>query len=126
MIFCINEGDYGEKTMSVTDRNIIDITSIEEKDSQKYLVLWISDHLEWGDDVTREHLIILQDKINDYLDFITSDQVSEHYDSANYDTIVIRILFSYPVPLDGTAFLNQANEVIEEAGYRIEWKLDPR
>lgn len=112
--------------MSVTDRNIIDITSIEEKDSQKYLVLWISDHLEWGDDVTREHLIILQDKINDYLDFITSDQVSEHYDSDNYDTIVIRILFSYPVPLDGTAFLNQANEVIEEAGYRIEWKLDPR
>ena len=42
-----------------------------------------------------------------------------------HGTIVIRILFSYPVPLDGTAFLNQANEVIEEAGYRIEWKLDP-
>lgn len=43
-----------------------------------------------------------------------------------FGTIVIRILFSYPVPLDGITFLNQANEVIEEAGYRIEWKLDPR
>ena len=112
--------------MSVVERNVIDITSIEKNDNCRNLVLWISDHLEWGDNDTSVHLSILQDKINDYLDFITTDQVSEHYSKTCYDGIVIRILFSYPVPSDGEFLLNQARQMIKEAGYTLEWRYDPR
>ena len=54
--------------MSVIDRNTIDITSIEGNGKHRDLVLYISDHLEWGEDVTDKHLRILQDKLNDYLE----------------------------------------------------------
>lgn len=63
-----NKGLESEGTMTVIDRNTIDITSIEGNGKHRDLVLYISDHLEWGEDVTDEHLRILQDKLNDYLE----------------------------------------------------------
>ena len=112
--------------MSVIDRNTIDITSIEGNGKHRDLVLYISDHLEWGEDVTDEHLRILQDKLNDYLDFIVSDQVLEHYSKEKYDYIVIRVLFSCQIPDDAKEFLEKASQIIKEAGYYLEWKYDPR
>ena len=47
-----NKGLEREGTMSVIDRNTIDITSIEGNGKHRDLVLYISDHLEWGEDVT--------------------------------------------------------------------------
>lgn len=61
--------------MSVVDRNVIDITSLESDNSHKTLVLFISDHVKWDEDIIGGHLLILQEKINDYLAFITSMQI---------------------------------------------------
>ena len=113
-------------TMSVIERNTIDITSIETNEERRNLVLYISDHLEWGEYLTENHLRILQDKLNDYLDFITSDQVLEHYSKEQYDCIVIRVLFSFQIPDDAKSFLARASQIIKEAGYSLEWKYDPR
>lgn len=111
--------------MSVIDRNVIDIISIEGDDASKKIVLYISDHVNWNLETIGGHLSILQDKINDYLDFITSDQISEHYSKEQYRFIKIMILFSYPLPSDAVVFLNQAKEIIQEAGYELDWKYDP-
>ena len=59
--------------MSVVDRNVIDITYTEDN---KY-ILEIVDHLEWNFETRQEHVHILQDKINDYLDYIASGQAEK-------------------------------------------------
>ena len=51
--------------MSVVDRNVIDIISIEGDESSKRIVLYISDHVNWDLETIGGHLSILQDKIND-------------------------------------------------------------
>jgi len=60
--------------MSVEEKNKIDIITTNK---EGILVLTISDHLEWDDE--NEHLLILQDKINSYVDFIESGQMAESY-----------------------------------------------
>lgn len=63
--------------MSVEDKNKIDAISTNNNNQ---VALTISDHLLWDDN--NEHLIILQDKINSYLDFLESGQIDESYPSA--------------------------------------------
>lgn len=60
--------------MSVEEKNKIDIIT---SNKQGILVFTISDHLEWGSN--NDHLVILQEKINSYLDFIESGQIAESY-----------------------------------------------
>jgi len=54
--------------MSVEQRKVIDFVGISKADGRA--ILTISDHLPWLAD--NEHLLILQDKINDYLAFLES------------------------------------------------------
>ena len=54
--------------MSVVDRNIIDFAYSENEE----VILCISDHLTWENDVLKAHWEILQDKLNDYMGFIQS------------------------------------------------------
>ncbi len=111
--------------MSVVDRDVIDIIGIDNAEYIKKVVLYISDHVNWDLETIGGHLLILQDKINDYPDFIRSDQISEHYSKEQYQSIKIMILFSYPLPSDALIFLNQAKGIIQEAGYELDWKYDP-
>ena len=52
--------------MSVVDRNVIDFG---HEDDDK-VTICISDHIPWDAGILRAHLEILQDKVNDYLDYI--------------------------------------------------------
>ena len=76
--------------MSIEDKNLIDVISI---DKQGILVLTISDHLEWDD--KNEHLLLLQDKINSYMDFIENGQLAESYPEKADKKIMIQIVFKY-------------------------------
>ena len=58
---------------NVRDRGIIDITL--EEDGRYVLV--ILDDMKWEPATRQEHGRILQDKINDYLDYIASGQAEE-------------------------------------------------
>ena len=75
--------------MTVVDRNKIDIAYTEDN---KY-ILAIFDHLEWNFATRQEHAYILQDKINDYLDYITSEQAEKAKPGLRP---VIRIIAKYP------------------------------
>ncbi len=58
---------------NINDRGVIDFTVVED---DKY-VLIIIDTLEWTYDTRHKHVKALQDKINDYLNYITSGQASQ-------------------------------------------------
>ena len=74
--------------MSVTDRNVIDFIGKSKESGQ--VILTISDHLDWTDN---EHLIILQDKINDYIKFIESNEIYRSYPDAINNGLEINIVF---------------------------------
>ncbi|HGP7195337.1 TPA: DUF6572 domain-containing protein, partial [Neisseria meningitidis] len=64
--------------MSILEENVIDSASIENG----ILILTISDHLKWDN----EHLFLLQEKINSYIQYIGSGQIFEDFGESSYET----------------------------------------
>lgn len=98
--------------MSVEDKNKIDAISTNKDD---VIVLTISDHLEW--DKSNEHLLILQDKINSYVDFIESGQIAESYPDKIDKKIMIQIVFKYQPNVIAEEFLSTVKKIINEKGH---------
>jgi uncharacterized protein DUF6572 len=103
--------------MAIDNKRVIDMVSIDKNDMA---ILTIVDHLEW--DGENEHLIILQDKINSYLAAIESHELYEKYPKAIDKNICIRIVSFQEPNHDGLIFLERTKEIIENAGYRFEFR----
>ena len=103
--------------MSITQTNIIDFISTSP---EKEVVLTISDHLSWDEP---EHLLLLQDKINTYLDFAESEQLREEYSAAIDYPILIQVFLHFDPTEEASAFLIQAKEVITTIGIGFHWKV---
>lgn len=106
--------------MSVTDRNIVDQMIIDEN---KNLKLLIFDHLQWNCVIRANHTHILQNKINDYLNFIGSGQIDKSYDSSKYDKIVITLVAQHPYSKYCIEFLERFKNAIKQNGdlCELEW-----
>jgi len=106
--------------MSIEDKNLIDVISI---DKQGILVLTISDHLEWDD--KNEHLLLLQDKINSYMDFIENGQLAESYPEKADKKIMIQIVFKYYPNKIAEEFLAIVKRFLSEKGHAFDfYKLE--
>ena len=97
--------------MTVDQSKVIDIVS---KDQSGNFVLTICDHLDWRD--TKEHLVLLQDKINTYLAFLDSGEIYEKYPDARGHQIQIEAMFVQEPNSEALLFLSRAKSIIEEAG----------
>lgn len=90
--------------MSVDQRKTVDAIGTRKIDG--HVILTISDHLPFDGDETR--VVILQDKLNDYLAFVESGEIYNTYPASKGASIEILIVFKH-VPDDrGTAFLQFA------------------
>lgn len=98
--------------MSVEDKNVIDIITI---DKEGMFVLTISDHLAWDDQ--NEHLLLLQDKINSYLDFIENGQLADSYPEKADEKIMIQIVFKYQPNKTAEEFLGVVKSLLNEKGH---------
>jgi len=103
--------------MPVDDPAVIDIMSVNPVGN---VVLTISDHLEWSDSVTHQH--ILQEKINRYVAFVESGEILEHYADAPSRGVVIRVVTQFGPDADGQDFLERAKAALERAGVRFEYR----
>lgn len=104
--------------MSVEELDVIDFLSI---DLNGNVVLTISDHLEWND--KSNHLFVLQDKINTYLNSIESDDLYKKYPNAKGRKIRIHIVAKYKPNETGHAFLQRVEEFLKESGYELSFKV---
>jgi hypothetical protein len=100
--------------MSVDEPNVVDVASI---DKAGYVVLTISDHLDWTDSV--RHQTILQEKINHYLSFVESGEILEGYPDAKNRPVAIKVVFQHDPDDEGERFLERVKEVIEPAGFNL-------
>lgn len=101
--------------MSIEQRGVVDFVSTDKADG--HVTLTISDHLPWQSG--NEHLLVLQDKINDYLAFLESGEIYKTYPTALGREIEIRLICKYSPAGDGVRFLELASETIRKAGFRF-------
>ena len=105
--------------MSVDQTDVIDIIGIDKKTG--YVVLTISDHLEWEGD--NDHHVILQEKLNTYLSFIESGEIYESYPQASGKKFLISVYGRNEPDEEGLKFLAKVKKIIEEAGFYFEFIL---
>src|SRR5438270_10067615 len=103
--------------LSINQLGKIDIVST---DKQGNVVLHIADHYEW--DSENEHILLLQDKINAYLQFIESGQIFKEYPAATNDKIAIEVIFKYDLPGSSLTYLNRFREAVGEIGFSLSWR----
>lgn len=109
--------------MSVMDEGVIDNMGLRK--NEKSLNLYIFDHLAWGLEADDVHIFMLQNKLNDYLQYIDSGQVNERYKVEDYENIIIRVIAKYPFSYDCVQFLDKAKRYINDAGFELEWEVRP-
>lgn len=104
---------------NITDTDKIDAIGVVHKTEK--IKLKIFDHLEWGNEA--EHIILLQDKINNYLTFIESGQIYEIYpDTQNKEKIISIDLLHLP-STNALKFLDTASKIIDDSGYKLVYSI---
>lgn len=100
--------------MSIENSKIIDAISINPND---VVVLTIADHLPWNNQ--HEHLMMLQSKINGYLQFIESGEIYEQYPDAKGKAYQIGIAFKFAPDKTGMEFLKKVKPILSQSGYDL-------
>ncbi|MBV4484511.1 hypothetical protein HU727_002775 [Pseudomonas sp. SWRI153] len=109
--------------MSVIDAKTIDMWGIPKWDDNK-IILGIADHLEWGDKTQQgEHLLVLQEKINNYIAFIESGEIYTEIPGALGKSPVIRVQGKYELSEQGELFVDSVAETLKEVGIGFEFVL---
>ncbi|MFC4231968.1 DUF6572 domain-containing protein [Parasediminibacterium paludis] len=107
------------KKMPVDDLSVIDFVAINVTTGEAMLV--IADHLEW--DEQNEHLLILQNKINAYLEGIENGSLYEEYPDAKNRNIVIDIKAKFEPNEKGSIFLERTKKDLNAAGYQLDFTV---
>jgi hypothetical protein len=105
--------------MTITKTNEIDYIGIDKKTD--HVILSIVDDLDWIDE--QIHLLLLQEKLNTYLRFIESGEIYSSYPNAENRKFNIEILVKYEIPIKGLEFLNNAAEIIKNAGFELVYEI---
>ena len=106
--------------MSVIDIDVVDsIGTVNDE----LVSLLITDHLDWVDE--KEHMIILQNKINKYLSFIESGEIYTAFPKSKNKKFEIIIYAKYALTNDAKIFIDKVKNILEGAGYCFVWKLSP-
>ncbi|RYM33349.1 hypothetical protein ERX46_10425 [Brumimicrobium glaciale] len=104
--------------MSIEQSDKIDFISTSKSGT---IQLTISDHLEWKDE--EMHLLILQKKINAYLDFIQSEQIFEDYPSAKNKKITISLSMKFKPTNVALKTLEDFKMILTKQDFEFSWKV---
>ena len=106
--------------MTIDQTNVVDFIGIERDTGR--VSLTISDHLDWEED-EGEHLLMLQEKLNSYLNFVENGELEESYPHTRGRSVVIKIFAKYPLSQEAEKFFRLAKDFIEKAGFSLEFRV---
>jgi len=86
------------------------------------LELLLVDPIGWEEEIEAVHLEILQEKINNYIQFLESKQYVKRYGD-NFDKKVIQITFQYSPSDNGLAFLAAVQKVLQPTDMSLKVEL---
>ena len=107
--------------MAIDDVNIVDGLAVDRENRVLYLLL--TDHLSWteGDSLCeKDHLLLLQEKINAYISFLEEGQYRQNCPDVEIRTAVIEIHFQYEIPTACKQFLAVVQNQIVQLGIQIQ------
>ncbi len=78
--------------MSIEQTDVVDIISTDRISG--YVVLTISDHLDWSD--SNGHQMLLQTKLNRYLAFVESGEILQNCPEAKGRSVEFKVIFQFP------------------------------
>lgn len=106
--------------MAVSDKDKID--SIGTDSGFGNVILTINDDLSWRNEY--EHLNILQDKINSYLEFIDNGELYKNYPNAEGKRIEILINFENGITPKCQAYLNRVRNRLVILGINVVYNIE--
>ena len=111
------------KTIKNVEKIELDVTSIDAMGvSDDHLELLLIDENKWIESLEEEHLLKLQEKLNNYIYFLESKQYVERYGD-QFDKKVIHITFQYSPSDNGLAFLAAVQKVLQPTDMSLKIEL---
>ena len=111
------------KTIKTVEKIELDVTSIDAMGvSDDHLELLLIDENKWIESLEEEHLLKLQEKLNNYIYFLESKQYVERYGDS-FDKKVIHITFQYSPSDNGLAFLAAVQKVLQPTDMSLKVEL---
>ena len=111
------------KTIKNVEKIELDVTSIDAMGvSDDHLELLLIDENKWIESLEEEHLLKLQEKLNNYIYFLESKQYVARYGD-RFDKKVIHITFQYSPSDNGLAFLAAVQKVLQPTDMSLKVEL---
>lgn len=104
--------------MSIKESEVIDIIGTSEE--RDVVILTATDHFKWG---SKEHLLMIQEKLNSYLEFLQSGEIYEAYPESKGKKIEVNIVCKYPPDDEGKKFLSLCKDAIEDSGFLFSYEV---
>ena len=106
--------------MTIEQPSVVDFVHVTK--TSGVIRLTIVDHLPWDQD-EGEHLLLLQTKLNNYLEYIEGGQIRKNVPDAKDRNVVINVIGDYPLSEQASVFLEKAGRAIEDLGFRLVFSL---
>ena len=104
--------------MSILDTNRVDrLDPGTLENGKRALVLTIVDHLEWRE--VKEHVDLLTNKVNVYMEYISSKQYKELFPKEKFKAFVFNMYFMHKIPDDCKEYVDRVENLIEDKGYYV-------
>ena len=111
------------ETIKTVEKIELDVTSIDAMGvSDDHLELLLIDENKWIESLEEEHLLKLQEKLNNYIYFLESKQYVARYGDS-FDKKVIHITFQYSPSDNGLAFLAAVQKVLQPTDMSLKIEL---
>lgn len=108
--------------MAIDDVNVVDGLAVDSRNGVLFLLL--TDHLQWGQEEDclseKDHLLLLQEKINAYVSFVESGQFKNNYPNVKIKSAVIEINFQYEITPNCQRFLQAVQNQVAQYGIEIQ------
>ena len=104
--------------MTVEDVDKVDRIGVDRKTGDVHLL--ISDHLDW-DQNEGEHLLVLQDKLNTYLEFVESGQLYAKYPRAVGKKIVFEVMGKFALSKEASKFYQIVGNAVQKYGCTLQF-----
>jgi len=102
--------------MTIAETDKIDIMF---RDDEGHAVLVITDHLDWEEFDEGDHLVLLQEKINTYLEFVDSGQLAKARPDWKNLPVVIQVDAMYDASKKALEFYRAAGKAVAAAGMSL-------
>lgn len=111
------------ETIKTVEKIELDVTSIDAMGvSDDHLELLLIDENKWIESLEEEHLLKLQEKLNNYIYFLESKQYVARYGD-KFDKKIIHITFQYSPSDNGLAFLAAVQKVLQPTDMSLKVEL---